>query len=224
MKQFYSIAELASANLPDLPRTEKSLDNLARSSWRADPNTARRVPGKTKPVWEYHVSLLPSAAQMRLLIVHSAPANDDRDLKAERRRVLWDRYEKLSAEHKASCERRLKALQMAAELGFDDQEAARQHARKRRDYQKAIAAEKAAHTALTAGQLADILKRGEPSTAQARTPVRSKVTRLATGNLAVQMPAPSDEHAFEDSFSRALSRVGGERAVLEFPRGDRSAK
>ncbi|SEH22569.1 transposase domain-containing protein [Rhizobium sp. NFR12] len=653
MKQFYSIAELASANLPDLPRTEKSLDNLARSSWRADPNTARRVPGKTKPVWEYHFSLLPSAAQMRLLIIHSAPANDDRDLKAERRQVLWDRYEKLSAEHKATCEQRLKALQMAAELedagmsakaavtmacrkagiaksalyewrgmvegvdrqdwvaalapsyqpdrsrsechpkaweyitsdflrpeapkfsacyrrllvaankekwnpvpherslrrrldaevpeavqklarkgketakglypaqrrtrshlhamqmvnmdghkldvfvrvpwseqpvrlfllgiqdlysgkvlawrisdsenketvrlvigdmveqfgiperiyldngrsfaskwisggaatryrfkvrdedpegllvtlgieprwtnpysgqskpierawgdlaeniskhpfcagaytgnkpdakpenygnravpidefrehigreiaehnarigrkaqtcngrsfdqtfeesiahpgtivrwpskaqrslwllaseiirsqkgsgeihyhgnrywsrelnqhagqkvtirfdpdnlhgsikvydlknvliceapciadaGFDDQEAARQHARKRRDYQKAIAAEKAAHTALTAGQLADILKKGEPSTAPAPTPVRSKVTRLATGNLAVQMPAPSDEHAFEDSFSRALSRVADERAVLEFPRGDRSAK
>ncbi|CDZ61466.1 Bacteriophage transposase [Neorhizobium galegae bv. orientalis] len=110
MKQFYSISELVAANLPDLPRTEKSLDNLARAKWRGNDATARRVPGKTKPVWEYHISLLPQAAQTRLLIVHSAPANDDRNLKAEKKAALWKRFEALSKDHKAACEGRLKLL------------------------------------------------------------------------------------------------------------------
>ncbi len=116
MKQFYSIAELVAANLPELPRTEKSLDNLARAKWRGSDAMSRRVPGKTKPVWEYHISLLPKAAQTRLLIVHSAPANDDRNRKAEKKRALWQRYEALPAHHKAACGARLRALQMADEL------------------------------------------------------------------------------------------------------------
>lgn len=107
MKQYYTIAELIASNLPDLPRTEKSLDNLARTKWRGDEAMARRVAGKTKPVWEYHYSLLPQTAQTRLLIVHSAPANDDRDLKAEKRQALWRKFDALSREHKAACEARL---------------------------------------------------------------------------------------------------------------------
>lgn len=116
MKQFYTIAELIAANLPDLPRTEKSLDNLARAKWRGNEATARRVKGKTKPVWEYHVSLLPQSAQTRLLIVHSAPANDDKDLKAQEKKALWQRYDTLPAHHKTICETRLRTLQMADEL------------------------------------------------------------------------------------------------------------
>lgn len=116
MKQFYTIAELIAANLPDLPRTEKSLDNLARAKWRGNEATSRRVSGKTKPVWEYHLSLLPQAAQTRLLIVHSAPANDDKDLKAQEKKALWQRYDALPAHQKAVCEARLRTLQMADEL------------------------------------------------------------------------------------------------------------
>ncbi|NEJ11294.1 transposase, partial [Rhizobium leguminosarum] len=61
-------------------------------------------------------SLLPPAAQTRLLIVHSAPANDDKDVKAEQKRDLWRRYDALSSQHKAICEQRLKVIQMADEL------------------------------------------------------------------------------------------------------------
>ena len=116
MKQFYTIADLIAANLPDLPRTEKSLDNLARTKWRGNETTARRVAGKTKPVWEYHYSLLPQSAQTRLLMVHSAPANDDLDLKAEKRKAMWARYEALPSQHKTTCEARLKALLLVEEL------------------------------------------------------------------------------------------------------------
>jgi putative transposase len=118
MKQFYTLSELASANLPDLPRTEKSLDNLARAKWRNNSELARLVPGKTKSKWEYHISLLPRSAQTRLLIIQSAPANDDVDFQAQRKRQLWAKFEGLSSEHIATCEQRLAVLKEVSELAF----------------------------------------------------------------------------------------------------------
>ncbi|WP_273792404.1 transposase domain-containing protein [Brucella anthropi] len=116
MKEWFTIAELAAIGLPDLPRSEKGLDKVFRRKRLAQPELARREPGKTKPVWEYHLSLLPKPAQTRLIVVHDAPANDDRDLQAIRKATLWARYEGLSAEHKARCERRLEALRFADDL------------------------------------------------------------------------------------------------------------
>lgn len=116
VKEFFSIAELAAANLPGLPRDVSALDKVARTTWRGDERLARRVPGKTKPIWEYHYSLLPQAAQTRLLVVHMAPANDDRDQKRERKAKLWHGFETLSNDQKALCEARLKALQTADDL------------------------------------------------------------------------------------------------------------
>ncbi|WP_455270331.1 transposase domain-containing protein [Rhizobium herbae] len=117
MKQFYSLAELAAANLPDLPRTPKSLDNYIRANkWRSNSQLCRQVPGKTKSVWEYHVSLLPRSAQSRLLVVHSAPANDDANLKQAKRKAIWKRFEELSKDDKAVCEERLTVLMFAADL------------------------------------------------------------------------------------------------------------
>ncbi|WP_179869605.1 transposase domain-containing protein [Rhizobium chutanense] len=116
MKQFFTIAELIAANLPELPRDPSKLNRFASDNWRGDSGKARQTSGKTKPVWEYHYSLLPQAAQTRLLVIHSAPANDDRDAKAEQRRALWQRYEALSSEHKGICEQRLKVIQTADEL------------------------------------------------------------------------------------------------------------
>ncbi|MDM9647718.1 transposase domain-containing protein [Rhizobium sp. S163] len=110
MKEFFTVAELAAAKLPDLPPAEKSLDNLARASWRGNDALAHTVPGKTKPVWVYHYSLLPQSAQTRLRIIHDAPANNDHDLAIARREQLWRKYEGLSSEHKATCEVRLSAL------------------------------------------------------------------------------------------------------------------
>lgn len=116
MNEWLTIAEIAALNLPSLPRSEKSLDNHARAHWRGNPDTARKVAGKTKPVWQYHVSLLPDAARSRLALVHSAPANDDRDMEAERRKALWDRYEALSQDYKDACAVRLKVLEEVERL------------------------------------------------------------------------------------------------------------
>lgn len=110
MKEFFTIAELAAANLPDLPRAEKSLDNFARAKWRGNAALARTAPGKTKPIWEYHYSLLPRAAQTRLLIIHDAPTNDGDAAVEMRKARLWAKYQGLSHEHKATCEHRLNVL------------------------------------------------------------------------------------------------------------------
>lgn len=116
MKEWLTLSEIHALNLPGLPRAEGSLDNLARANWRGNPATARKVAGKTKPVWQYHISLLPEETRRRLTLVHSAPANDDRDLEAERRKALWDRYEAISQDHKDACEVRLKVLEEVERL------------------------------------------------------------------------------------------------------------
>ncbi len=66
IKEWFSVSELAAAGLPGLRSSEKSLDNYARNHWRGNPALARVVQGKTKPVWQYHISLLPQEAQWRL--------------------------------------------------------------------------------------------------------------------------------------------------------------
>lgn len=107
------------------------------------------------------------------------------------------------------------------DTGFRDVEAARHHGRARRDYVKALTAQKEAHARLSAQQLADILDRGEPRT-PAAAPVRPQVTRIAIGNLALDQ-APADAVAaddFEENFQRALSRVTGDASILQFPKGD----
>lgn len=117
MKEFFTLAELASARLPELPVNQSGLHKLAvRENWRGYTDRVRRVSGKTNASWEYHISLLPKVAQTRLLIIHSAPTNDGADLAAEKRQQLWARFEGLSMDQKALSEERLTALVLADEL------------------------------------------------------------------------------------------------------------
>ncbi|UNF47870.1 transposase domain-containing protein [Bartonella krasnovii] len=110
MKEWFSIAELAEAALPGLPQTKISLNNLALKKWRLNTQLFRQTVGKTKPVWEYHISLLPEGARAALLL---RAGGVDVLRKAEEKRqkeALWVRYEGLSKAHKRRCEERLKAL------------------------------------------------------------------------------------------------------------------
>ncbi|MBP1852714.1 transposase domain-containing protein [Rhizobium halophytocola] len=107
-----------------------------------------------------------------------------------------------------------------ADTGFDNVDAARQHARTRRDYAKALQAQREAHTKLTAAQLADIIYRGEPTAPGKSKPSRPAVTRLATrGSTAprVETDAISDDE-FLASFSNAVARAADSASILEFPR------
>lgn len=116
-RDWYSLTEVAAARLPGLPGTVRGLLKLAdREGWRA-PTTARKMDGRDGGGgWEYHISVLPKDAQARLLIVHSAPANDDRDQQADQSKALWAEYEALGQAQKAACEVRLKAVLATHEL------------------------------------------------------------------------------------------------------------
>ncbi|MBX8802523.1 transposase [Ochrobactrum sp. MR28] len=112
MKEWFSIAELAAANLPDLPPAEKSLDNLARTKWRGSVELTRQVAGKTKRIWKYHISLLPEAARLRLEMIQLEPEDESPEAKARREieKQLWARFNALSKEQKKVCEDRLNVL------------------------------------------------------------------------------------------------------------------
>ncbi len=109
------------------------------------------------------------------------------------------------------------------DTGFFSAEKAREHAKARNSYQKALSAEKAAHAKLSAQQLADIYATGERQPAPKPEPKRPAVTRIATGNLAVRPTAAMSDEEFEDGFSKAMSRLGG-ASILEFPKGNAAEK
>lgn len=118
MKEFFSLAELAAAALPELPATTRGLSKRADAEgWRANPGHFRKAGGrKGGGGFEYHVSILPKAAQMKLALLHSAPANTDKDLRAERREEMWVRYEALPKDQKAVAQVHLDVVNEIARL------------------------------------------------------------------------------------------------------------
>jgi transposase InsO family protein len=118
MKEWYTLAEIQAANLPDLPPKKSALyDHAQREGWTRE-GCCRRRAAKGGGL-EYHISLLPGAAQTRLLMIHNAAANDDRDYATEARAALWDRYHALPQSHKEIAKGRLKALDEVIHLTFN---------------------------------------------------------------------------------------------------------
>ncbi|EFM58334.1 MULTISPECIES: transposase domain-containing protein [unclassified Brucella] len=116
MKEWFTIPELAAHKLPGLPQTQQGMDLLAKNSgWKHIEGKARKAERRGGG-WEYHIDLLPQSARTRLLVVHSAPANDDRDAEAEKKAALWARFNALSEDIKAECEKRLEVLTFVEEL------------------------------------------------------------------------------------------------------------
>ncbi|WP_317993162.1 transposase domain-containing protein [Bartonella gliris] len=109
MKEWFRIAELAEAALPGLPKTKIGLNNLALKKWRLNTRLFRQTLGKTKPVWEYHISLLPEVSRAALLVRFGVGV-DVKQTQGEQKTSIWVRYEGLSKAHKRRCEERLKAL------------------------------------------------------------------------------------------------------------------
>ncbi|MVA79902.1 DDE-type integrase/transposase/recombinase [Agrobacterium vitis] len=111
MKEWFSLAELAELKLPDLPHNVASLHRLATSQyWRGHDGLARQVAGATKKVWEYHVSLLPHAAQTRLAIAEGSQTPEKWQAIMARKNRIWARFERLSNEHREICKNRLAVL------------------------------------------------------------------------------------------------------------------
>jgi transposase InsO family protein len=106
-KEWFTPAEIVAARSPELPGTVQNLNRLAvASGWRADPAKARKVGGRGRASWEYHLSVLPAGAQARLALLHAAgPASE-----APQRSSAWETFESLSKGHKEEAQRRLDVL------------------------------------------------------------------------------------------------------------------
>jgi len=103
--------DLAAARLPEMPGTKQGVNQLAvRLNWRGSPGCARRSPGRGGG-WQYHWSVLPSAAQRKLLQeasepVQSRPGRDE----------AWAAFDALPQLSKDKAAARLEALQLAETL------------------------------------------------------------------------------------------------------------
>ncbi len=109
-RQWFTIAELASLGLPDLPPSERQLARAAKA-WDAH---ARKRAGRGGGL-EYHVDALPAAARLKLQIMNAQQDKAER-AKSPIREALWARYNALPEAHKIMCEGRLKALLEALEM------------------------------------------------------------------------------------------------------------
>jgi len=112
VREWFSAAEIAAAKLPGMPTSLRGVNRLAlERGWRTGNAASKLESAGGRPAWEYHISLFSGEDQLRLLRLHSTPANDDRDADGEARAALWARFEALSSAHKADCEKRLMAIQ-----------------------------------------------------------------------------------------------------------------
>ncbi|WP_158972386.1 transposase domain-containing protein [Chachezhania sediminis] len=104
LKEWWTVAELAEARLPDLPATRQGIEAVAKSQdWRAQPGRARRRQARGGG-WEYQWRLLPVRAQRQLL----AGAGEEPDVSKPGldRDACWRWFEALpDATKKAAADR-----------------------------------------------------------------------------------------------------------------------
>lgn len=121
MSEFLTFGELLALSLPGLPNSLSGFAKRAKAEgWRSNPALFRKAEGREGGGgFEYHISLLPKLAQIRLAMVMAG--TDDSAAKAAKARkdALWARFNKLSKDHKAICEMRLKVLRRVEELVRD---------------------------------------------------------------------------------------------------------
>ncbi|WP_317992577.1 transposase domain-containing protein [Bartonella gliris] len=110
MKEWFSIAELAEAALPGLPKSKGGLRKILASTWRHQSGLTRKVKGVSRPIVEVHISLLPEGARAALLVRFGGVCVEEKTEKSDQKTSIWVRYEGLSKAHKRRCEERLKAL------------------------------------------------------------------------------------------------------------------
>lgn len=111
-QEWWTPAQIAESELPDLPKTRQGVDALAdRLNWRSATKFARRRAGKGGG-WEYSWKLFPNAAQRALIRQTVAP----RAAAAKARDEVWAWYEALPQAVKAKAEARLIILQKVEAL------------------------------------------------------------------------------------------------------------
>lgn len=115
-QEWWTAAEIAEAGLPDLANTPQNVTSTAiRQNWRTHPKLARRRKGKGGG-WEYHWSLFPSRAQVRLLATVNVPPAPKPAEPAPDRDEVWAWFDGLPADAKAKAQQRLLAIQKVEAL------------------------------------------------------------------------------------------------------------
>ncbi|ARE85030.1 bacteriophage Mu transposase [Roseovarius mucosus] len=104
-QEWWSAADLAEAGLPDLPGTKRKINQLAeREGWARHAGKVRRRKGAGGGL-EYHWSLLPIRARMRLSadLINAPAARPGKD-------EAWERFAAAGDKARAEAEARLEAI------------------------------------------------------------------------------------------------------------------
>jgi len=113
-QEWFTVAELAEMSLPGLPTTKRGVQMIAeREDWSMTIDgegmaCSRPRKGRGGGV-EYHLSLLPDAARLKLSM--AMPAQTGKAAPAQSRESVWKRYGSLSPSMQAVAKRRLELIQ-----------------------------------------------------------------------------------------------------------------
>ncbi len=119
MKEWFTLAELAELKLPDMPTSVSKVHELAiRLDWkksldREEANTCRRAE-KRGGGFEYHISLLPHRARVKLAAIAGEDARRE-ETREQRKRLYWTAWEAMTDEQRLVCHMRFNALRKAGE-------------------------------------------------------------------------------------------------------------
>ncbi|MGV2183654.1 transposase domain-containing protein [Rhizobium rhizogenes] len=121
MTEFLTFNELLALSLPGLPASLSGFAKKAKAEgWRANPALFCKADGREGGGgFKYHVSLLPKEARDRLTFITADTTDAETKAVKARKDALWARFNKLSKDHKAICETRLKVLRRVEELVRD---------------------------------------------------------------------------------------------------------
>lgn len=104
MKEWFTLAELADLKLPDMPSSVSKVHEMAkRNGWK--------IGNRFRPMkrrgggFEYHMSLLPRRAQVKLAVIMSRD-----EAREKRSRLWWDRWGAAKDEHRIIAQARLGVL------------------------------------------------------------------------------------------------------------------
>lgn len=107
---WWSAAELAAAELPDLPKTKRGINKLAATEgWCDQLEYARKRPGRGGG-WEFHRDLLPTRAQMAMTKTEPSAAAPPPEPAPVCRSSLWAAFEALPERARRTAQDRLNVL------------------------------------------------------------------------------------------------------------------
>ena len=117
--EWFSTRELVDMALPEMPGGRKAMDNMARArNWTAPAqagHTWRPRQGRGGGV-EYHLSLLPAAAQARILLAQRTAAVPTTPAEQSKGEARWDWFTRLPAHKQEEAKQRLEALDTVQRL------------------------------------------------------------------------------------------------------------